>query len=995
MAIETEFAGAKITITPSIVRGTWITITLPSGYEIINANGWGDRQWDDLLADPRLSSNAADLSALTSLKASWDVLQKDYRTQADQALLEEKKAQEERDANPPPVVAKPAEVDAKTDPGVKAADTAPNGDSKSVQTNTESAATEPPAQPVATQQDDDPQGSGGGNGDNTTTTQAVNLDANLVNEQITPRNNVLDKYSSYTYRASVYLVTPQQYAQLLVSKKRTVSGYQLLFQSGGAPVNSGGFQGASGAAGTAPLPIPNSPDPGRSPAFPQDFYIESVTIENLIAGKATRAAHASSLIKFTVVEPLGITLVDRLYQAVQDFIPKEGAGAINYAAVTYLMVIRFYGYDENGNLIQKIGDPLSSDPNAVIEKFIPFRITKLNFRIEGKLVTYEIEGAPVGMMVAAGTRRGTIPYDVQLTAATVGELLSSNATYSDSTADPENPGSAAPPQTESAINPETGETYQKLATPPKADAAPTAKNTVKTGLAGSMNDFQKKLASGADAVYTYPDTYKVVFAKGAEKIRDAKLVLPGKEKEDAQVPMGAATTADAKSASPERVAKDISARNFSITAGMQIVQAIDLAIRNSSYIIDQALTIKNPITGLEEPNPNAQNKPVQWYNISFVSKQGKYDKLRNDYAFDVTFIISPYEIPNYNSKYFPVTKFRGVHKSYEYWFTGKNKAVLGYSEELNNLYNVTVTGSNPQNSMAERLRRELTSSMREIPFYTYQAASAESRQGSELTGLEPTANLAENLYSPTDLARTQLKIIGDPAWLQQGNFAGGVDAANFNYSPFLPDGTINFDAGQILFEVAWQRPQDYDLTTGLADPYSNRTNGSRLPAQSRVYQALKVVSEFNHGKFEQTIEGGLYQFIKPKATNKAAGAAVPDPANITREVAQRTGVDLSAAAGLRARSAFAASDPRRLDLANAGNPQTLPAPVIVTPPITEQNTGQPSPPAPPLTTAPPPAPVTDGTGVVVGENAERPAPKITDSESPSTNEPQTVASPDP
>ena len=97
--------------------------------------------------------------------------------------------------------------------------------------------------------------------------------------------------------------------------------------------------------------------------------------------------------------------------------------------------------------------------------------------------------------------------------------------------------------------------------------------------------------------------------------------------------------------------------------------------------------------------------------------------------------------------------------------------------------------------------------------------------------------------------------------LQQGNFAGGVDAANFNYSPFLPDGTINFDAGQILFEVAWQRPQDYDLTTGLADPYSNRTNGSRLPAQSRVYQALKVVSEFNHGKFEQTIEGGGENFL--------------------------------------------------------------------------------------------------------------------------------------
>ena len=218
-------------------------------------------------------------------------------------------------------------------------------------------------------------------------------------------------------------------------------------------------------------------------------------------------------------------------------------------------------------------------------------------------------------------------------------------------------------------------TYQKLVTPPKADSAPTAKSSIKTGLMGSMNDFQKKLSSGADAVYTYPDTYKIVFAKGAEAIRDARLVLPGTEQEAKQVPM--AGTDDVKSKSPERVAKDISARNFSITAGMQIVQAIDLAIRNSTYILNQALTVKTK-EGVEEPNPNAQGKPVKWYNISFISKPGKYDPLRNDYAFDVTFIISPYEIPNYNSKYFPVTKFRGVHKSYQYWFTGKNTAVLNY-----------------------------------------------------------------------------------------------------------------------------------------------------------------------------------------------------------------------------------------------------------------------------------------------------------------------------
>ena len=229
-----------------------------------------------------------------------------------------------------------------------------------------------------------------------------------------------------------------------------------------------------------------------------------------------------------------------------------------------------------------------------------------------------------------------------------------------------------------------------------------------------------------------------------------------------------------------------------------------------------------------------------------------------------------------------MTKFRGVHKSYQYWFTGQNNAVIDYKETLNTLYHITVTGSNPEFSLAEKQRRQLTSSMREIPFYSYQSASTESRQGSEGLGYEESANLAEDLYSPSDLARTNLKIIGDPAWIQQGQFAGGVDTTSLGFSAFLPDDTINFDASQVMFEIAWQRPQDYDLTTGLADPYSNRKNKSREPGQSRVYTATRRTSLFANGKFTQDIEGVLYLFLKPEKDNKAVTASVPSTAKIGR-----------------------------------------------------------------------------------------------------------------
>ena len=64
--------------------------------------------------------------------------------------------------------------------------------------------------------------------------------------KITPQPNILDQYPSYTYNVSVYLTSPAQYRQLVGLKQRNVNGYNLLFQSGGAPTNIGGPQGALG-----------------------------------------------------------------------------------------------------------------------------------------------------------------------------------------------------------------------------------------------------------------------------------------------------------------------------------------------------------------------------------------------------------------------------------------------------------------------------------------------------------------------------------------------------------------------------------------------------------------------------------------------------------------------------------------------------------------------------------------------------------------------------
>jgi hypothetical protein len=222
------------------------------------------------------------------------------------------------------------------------------------------------------------------------------------------------------------------------------------------------------------------------------------------------------------------------------------------------------------------------------------------------------------------------------------------------------------------------------------------------------------------------------------------------------------------------------------------------------------------------------------------------------------------------SSYFPDVRFPGLVKRYPWWFTGENTSVLNYTATFNKLYIQTLTGSSPSTSALANIRRTQATSMREIPFISYQSRSTESASGAEGKTNELGANAAEYLYNPADNASAKIKILGDPAWIQQGSVAGALNPAKVSYSPFEPDGTINFDVRDVLFELVWQRPEDYDLTTGLADPY-NRTQkiyGDRQPVQSIVYRAKEIVSTFNQGRFEQDIDAVIYSLPIPQKDNK-------------------------------------------------------------------------------------------------------------------------------
>jgi hypothetical protein len=289
-------------------------------------------------------------------------------------------------------------------------------------------------------------------------------------------------------------------------------------------------------------------------------------------------------------------------------------------------------------------------------------------------------------------------------------------------------------------------------------------------------------------------------------------------------------------------------------------------------------------------------------------------------------VISPFVIKNIDSIYFPAPKFSGVHKSYPYWFTGQNTAVLDYNEKLNALYHLTISGEVPGNTNAALLRDRYTASLSDIIKYSYAPRSSESSDGAQGKTNELGANAAESLLSPSDVGEATVKIIGDPDWIQQGSiFRGANDrtfAAQVYNTGFLPDGSVSFDSQDILFEIVWKRPNDYDIFTGKADPYARSAAryNNYSAEQSRVYHCKKVISEFRQGRFEQTLEGTLYSMAKPDQTNtanpSAAASANLGQLDAGRPIAPR--IPTRDAAAALSRAEFAQVDPRRLDIGDGG-----------------------------------------------------------------------------
>lgn len=643
-------------------------------------------------------------------------------------------------------------------------------------------------------------------------------------QTIVPTANPLAGLASQTYTISIYLMDKDEFKQFLFTDKKTLPTQQLLMSSGGAPIGQ------------------------RNKYFDLDFYPENLEFKAMIGTQATGSPSNVVTMSFEVLEPQGITFLQRLRQAVWDHTGDQ-SNTIN--AQNYLMVIRFFGYDEQGNLVtkqskrQKTGtgsEEQTSDPNALVEKFIPFQIANINYKISTEAVNYNLKCVIPQLNVGYSTARGTIPFNFQLTATDVQSLLNGDSELAPITPIVTTRTTGGPPNQNRVVN-ETISAQQQ-----RAGKIGLKGRTVVSGLADALNKHQQALCSGKKA-FLFPDRY-IIELEDVPGLKDAKMRKEGLvSKKNTNMK----TDSDPnQKLNQKKQSFDADSRNFSVSAGTQIVQLIDQVMKNSTYVTAQQTIQFDEITNKEITNPAVRT--VQWYKISQTATPIQWDENRGDYNYEIKYRVSRYQINSPRSEYFPAAMYRGVHKLYEYWFTGKNTELLNFEIDVNTNYLQPIGNDGKNKSVKGNAR------FAEKKFF--QATAEESTQGGEGQSTMPAAQLASRLYGPADVAKCDFEIVGDPDWITQSE----VFYSTSNLAPFEPDGSVNTGASEVLAEIRFNRVVDYDLATGLTPVFknnmaqSNITGETNLAEEALVFNIIEVRNMFKAGKFTQTLKGVARDF---------------------------------------------------------------------------------------------------------------------------------------
>lgn len=704
---------------------------------------------------------------------------------------------------------------------------------------------------------------------NSTASQTASGSASTPGRRLT---NPLADLASSNYQLSLYMITPDAYDAFTASGRTNIDALQ---------TNGGG--GAFLVAQSGGI---NNNTENRAPGFHFDYYLDNLEISQMVSGKASGSATNVSELTFTVTEPYGFSFINKLKDASEQL--QQYGSNLGYAKGTvrnptkqfFILGVSFLGYDINGTPVSGVSiDPnnagaTGNDDKNLFQVYHDIVISQIDFKIDGKIVTYKVTAAAIAPTLSFGVKRGRVPYPVKLTANTVEDAM--------------------------------------------------------TKLMVGMSKEQLTLRD--NGAITVPNTFEVKFVgDDVDKLKEALLITP--EDVDKFKWKGS----DAKNAQEATIAQEVTSvpdsdqRQITYARDSAILEIFDDLVKQSTYLRDAMTVLYNTsLTPDKEKKDNQGNAPaangtIGWYHVTPQISKAQWDPATSDWGYHTVYVIETYQTPVITASYVnPGMNYYGPHKRYNYWYTGENSEVLKYEQTLDNLYYNVVLGKTTAEAQASIDQTASTGGDTDTGVIPGQGQDG-PKLGKLAKGNEAQNSYVTSLYSPADYGTAAVTILGDPDFIVQDQTSSVESVYNRFYG--TTGFNVNANGGQVFMEINFKEAVDYadgaTASQGMmptADTGTLDINDSILfweyPAniadivEGVSFQVVNIKSMFKNGTFTQNLDCVINTFPNSDAQpdegrssdasastnsggNEGSKSSTFDPAGLRSEVSG----DGSASAG--------------------------------------------------------------------------------------------------
>lgn len=478
-------------------------------------------------------------------------------------------------------------------------------------------------------------------------------------------------------------------------------------------------------------------------------------------------------ISFDVIEPMGFSFIHDLKiaaGAVRDKSSLPGVSKINNA-IKHFNVLG----------IRFLGYDANGTPQPPkYESFYDFQITEFKFKIDGKATVYHITAAVTPDNTAMGQIEGRTVGNMSVSGGTVGEVVNDLIAKLNK-------------EQELLLQPKTGEDPKAEFVSTYLQVDWTKANKIEESIMSENPDLDKSTTHG-------------------NQVKEVGQSNPKYEKKT----------------SPNFKDKMIQFKDST-----SIVQVLEGIIGNSAWFRDRHnQELKN--RPLEDPT----TRPGLLYQdirITAKAEAKAYDKKRGMWVYNYTFAVHAYDVEALRNTFITDSgKWPGAHKSYEYWFTGKNTEVLKYEHVMDMAYFMTMPGVSDNDDPKDVIKA------------TTQRTN-EVRQGSQGKGAEIRNSSHRQMIDIGSNAESKLLIYGDPDYLMNNPDPEG------STSDYQSDArTINGSSGWVYIDISFREAIDYTPTGYLELSDDFVLWEQNYPGAIR-YVVISIDSTLARGLFQQEL----------------------------------------------------------------------------------------------------------------------------------------------